>query len=97
MSNSLPDMNEIISIAKALRSIAPRLTAIGYLSNARQLISLSTRMEEVFALGSERLRARQMIERLCEDPEMWGTHGQPGEAKLNRLEMEIAKLLNPQT
>jgi len=39
----------------------------------------------------ERKRARDTINRLCDDPDMWGNFGSPGAAKLDRLEREFAE------
>lgn len=40
-------------------------------------------------LPSARQKAREVLERLCSDPEMWGTHGCPAEEKMKRLEDEL--------
>ena len=36
-----------------------------------------------------RTKARDVIDRLCRDPQMWATHGMPGDGKLQRLEDEF--------
>lgn len=38
-------------------------------------------------------RAEELIDKLCNDPEMWATHGMPGVEKLDRLQMEIAEAI----
>lgn len=38
-------------------------------------------------------RADRIIEECCDDPEMWATHGRPGEIKLGILRRKIAEAI----
>jgi len=38
-------------------------------------------------------RAEDIINRCCDDPEMWATHGMPGELKLRKLTVMIAEAI----
>lgn len=37
--------------------------------------------------------AKRLVDAWCADPEIWATHGLPGEAKLARIEHDIAEAL----
>lgn len=37
--------------------------------------------------------ARSVIELLCDDPNVWLTHGMPGESKINRIKQRILQAL----
>lgn len=38
-------------------------------------------------------RARAAVEQLCDDPQVWATHGLPTEAKMARIEQTIAEAI----
>lgn len=48
-------------------------------------------MAEAAAIGlpPSRQKAQEVIVKLCNDPEMWATHGCPSEHKLKKLEDEL--------
>lgn len=44
-------------------------------------------------VASLKITAEQIIDSMCNDPNMWATHGMPPEHKLKRLETEITAAL----
>ncbi len=38
-------------------------------------------------------RAKELVDDLCNDPEVWATHGMPGETKLAIIEVKIAQAI----
>lgn len=54
-----------------------------------ELLGLVREEAAKIGLPRERQMAREVLTRLCSDPEMWATHGIPGDAKLKRLENEL--------
>ncbi len=81
------------AVADALRALAPRVRELSYATFAGEMLHHADKIDELFALEPERRQAREIINRLCVDPEMWGTHGMPNETKLARLESEIAEAI----
>lgn len=98
-------IDEVLAAVVAVRALSsPTPVAAAEKAEARSVVAEVGRaldsLDAKFAakFGSAPAAPAGEVERLirhwCSDPVIWGTHGQPSEAKLSRLETDILALLS---